>query len=95
MPIEAVGQEIRARIKEPSLFIDSTFRTKYLSESQGIYSIMGKLKSDPNGGMVIQAYRFKKDKGWTLAKVKAWIKSHKLQVKAIEIINEIFRKDED
>ena len=82
MPVEETTNEIRARIKEPSEFEQSTFRYKVLSESQGISAIIGKLKS--SGKYEIQAYRFKKEKGWTISKVKVWLSNHKLEAKSIE-----------
>ena len=62
MPVEVAEGEIRARIVESSEFIDGSLCTKYLSEEQGIYTVIGKLKSKPIS-MSIQSYRFKKDKG--------------------------------
>ena len=77
MPVDVNDEYIRIRVRDPGDFVDSSFRTVTLSEDQGIYSVMGKLKSDPDGSMVVQNYMFKKDKGWDEDKAKAWVKKHK------------------
>ncbi len=69
---------ISVRLKDPALFIDSTFRFITLSEEQGIFAISGKLKADgTDGPMVIQAYRFLKEKGWDIEKSEKWVGEHK------------------
>lgn len=72
---EIVGNEIRVRVKNPDLFVPSSFRTIELDKSKGIRAIVGKLKSNPEGGMQVQAYRFDKDK-WTVEEAGAWVKAH-------------------
>jgi hypothetical protein len=39
----------------------------------------GPLKSDPRGGVVVQAIRFNRKK-WTYAESKKWMKDHKYEV---------------
>lgn len=75
---EETENEIRHRVKEPSLFDPESFRTKELTG--GISIIIGKLKNPPagkEGSMVVQSYRFKKGEGWTMAKAKEWVTQHK------------------
>lgn len=86
MPVEETTNEIRARVRQPSEFVANSFRFKSLSESKGIGAIIGKLKS--SGSYEIQAYRFKKSKGWTIEKVKAWLKSHNITAKGITELKE-------
>lgn len=68
---------IHIPVRSASSFVDDSFRTITLSESQGIKSVIGKLKSDPDGPTKIQKYMFDKDKGWTMEKAKKWVKDHK------------------
>lgn len=70
---------IRIRVKDPSLFVEGSFKTITISEDQGIKSVIGKLKSDPEGSTVIQNYMFEKDKGWDVQKAEAWVEKHKRQ----------------
>lgn len=77
MPVEEGDKYIRVRVRDPGDFVDNSFRTVNLSEDQGIYSVMGKLKSDPNGSMVVQNYMFLKSKGWTEEKATKWVSDHK------------------
>jgi len=77
MPVDTEGDYIRIRVRDPDDFVDSSFRTVTISEDEGISSVMGKLKSDPDGSMVVQNYMFKKDKGWDEEKAKTWVKKHK------------------
>lgn len=56
---EVTDKYIRIRVKDPDLFIDTTFRWVTLSEDKGIHSIQGKLKEDgTDGPMTIQSYIF-------------------------------------
>lgn len=68
---------IRIRVKDPGLFIDSTFRTIDVSKADKIKAVAGKLKADGAGGsMVVQSYLFDKDK-WTTARAQEWVREHK------------------
>jgi hypothetical protein len=77
MPVDEGDKYIRIRVRDPADFVDSSFRTVTLSEDQGISSVMGKLKSDPQGSMVVQNYMFLKDKGWDSEKAQKWVSDHK------------------
>ena len=57
-------------------FVDDSFRTITLSADEGIQAVIGKLTSDPDGPTHVQKYRFDKEKGWTMAKAKAWVEEH-------------------
>lgn len=63
--------EHSARVKDPSLFVKDSFRRKNISI--GIDIIVGKLKSKPTGGMVVQSYRFDASK-FTSQEAKDWMK---------------------
>jgi hypothetical protein len=47
-----------------------------LSKEQGVHARVGKLKADPNGGTVVQAYIFEKEK-FSMDEAQAWVKDHK------------------
>lgn len=79
MPIEKSQSQIRVRVKNPDDFMDDSMRTKTIDEAKGISIIMGKMKSNPMGGMVTQAYRFDVDK-WDINKVKSWLKEHDIKM---------------
>lgn len=64
--------EHAARIRNPGLFIDGSFRRKVIDI--GVNIIIGKLK-DGDGSMVIQAYRFDVSY-FTAAQAKKWLKEH-------------------
>jgi hypothetical protein len=66
---------IRLRQREPDEFVDGSFRTIDISASEGIKAVIGHLKSDPEGGTVVQSYLFDKDK-WTVERAEAWVKQH-------------------
>ena len=74
---------IRWRIRNPNLFVKDSFRTIHISKKQKIQAIIGKLKSDPDGPTHIQSVLFAKKK-WTVAKARAWIKSHRHQLKSLK-----------
>jgi HK97 family phage prohead protease len=70
---------IRLRQRDPSDFIEDSFRTISISEDEGIKAVVGKLKNPPEGkadSMVVQSYLFDKDK-WTLEKAQSWAQEHK------------------
>lgn len=64
--------EHAARIRDPGLFIPSSFRTKNLKD--GVRIIIGKLKTGGEN-TVTQAYRFSKDK-FTPEEVRQWLKDN-------------------
>jgi hypothetical protein len=85
---DETDNQIKYRIKDPSLFISDSFSTEIMHGVKGISMIMGKLKSDSKGSMVIQSLAFKKPE-WTMEKAKAWVKAHpKLQKLYDETINQ-------
>lgn len=66
------ANEHSARIKDPDLFIQTSFRRKNIAP--GIDIIIGKLKSG-EGEMVTQTYRFSKEK-FTAEQAKAWLEEN-------------------
>jgi len=76
MPVDITENYIRIRVRDPGDFVDGSFRTVSISDKEGIKTIMGKLKSDPNGSMVVQSYLFDKEK-WTVSEAKKWVSDHK------------------
>lgn len=89
---EQTEDYIHIPVKDKGLFVKDSYRTKVLSESQGILAVMGKLKTAPDGSMVIQKYLFKKDKGWTMEKAKNWVEKHK-DSDSMEIFTELQAED--
>ena len=77
MPIDQKENVIRARIEDPSLFDESSFRTKDLGD--GIQMVMGKKKDDQSGSMVGQSILFDKSM-WDVEKVKSWLNEHNYEV---------------
>lgn len=67
-------REHAARVKEPSAFIDGSFRRKVISK--GIILILGKLRND-SGEMVTQSYRFDKSV-FTASEALNWLKDHEI-----------------
>lgn len=61
------------RIREPNLFVLDSLRNVKISD--GISSVMGKLKSDSKGSMVMQNLLFDKDK-FTPDEAKKWLSDH-------------------
>ena len=72
---EIVGNEIRIRVKNPDLFVDGSYRIIDINKSQGIRAMIGKLKSEPQGGTVIHSCRFDKEK-WAVERASEWVKEH-------------------
>jgi len=68
---------VHVRVRDPDLFVDGSFRTIDVDAEKGITAVVGKLKSDPDGAMVVQKYVFAKEKDWTMEKASAWVKEHK------------------
>ena len=67
--------EHSARVRDPKDFDPKSFRRKEIAD--GISIIIGKLKDD-DSVMVVQAYRFKKDK-FTPEQAKKWLKEHNIK----------------
>ena len=63
--------EWRFRIRDPKMFLPKSFRTKPVTD--GIYVVIA--KQTPNGSMMVQSIRFKKDK-FTLSQAKKWFDKH-------------------
>jgi hypothetical protein len=82
---EVTENYVRIRVRNPDLFVEGSFRTMVLSASEGIHSVIGKLKSDPNGATVIQNYMFELAKDWTMEKAQAWVKDHKDSVESMNL----------
>ena len=83
MPIDVTENYIRIRVRELNLFIEESFRTIDLSVEQGIKTIIGKLKAEPQGNTVIQSYLFDKNK-WTINEAEKWVSGHEKSIKPIE-----------
>jgi hypothetical protein len=75
MPIETTDKYVRVRVKDPNLFVDTSFRTINISEKDEIKAIIGKLKSNPNGATIVQSYLFNKEK-WSESEAKKWVEDH-------------------
>jgi len=76
VPVDVTDDFIWISIRDADSFVQDSFRQVTLSEEQGIHSRMGKLKSEPAGAMVLQAYYFDKSK-FSVAEAEAWVKDHK------------------
>ena len=73
--VDETENEIRIRVKDPSLFDQDSFRYKTIKSSYPkIKAVFGKLKSSST--MELQSYRFPKSDGWTKQSAKSWIKEH-------------------
>jgi len=98
MPIEQTENEFRARIKSPNAFVRirqiwpsrRTAGAHYPYNSKGIRALGGPLKSDPRK-VEVQALRFSKKSryGWTVAKIRKWLKDHGYKVKEVEMEDNI------
>ena len=74
---EETEEFVHIRVRDPDLFVDESFRMIDIDAEKGVKAVVGKLKSDPEGSMVVQKYVFAKEKGWTMEKAEAWVKEHK------------------
>jgi len=74
---EETEEFVHVRVRDPDLFVEGSFRTIDVDAEKGVKAVVGKLKSDPEGAMVMQKYVFAKEKGWTMEKAEAWVKEHK------------------
>ena len=68
--------EHSARVMNPDLFINSTFRRKKIDK--GVSVILGKLKNNKTDKMKVQAYRFNKQV-FTPFQAKQWLKNNKIK----------------
>jgi hypothetical protein len=67
--------EIKYRVRDPKRFQEGSFRRIALqSKKPRVFAIIGKLTGETS--TTIQALRFPKGDGWTVAKARAWVKSH-------------------
>ena len=82
MPIEVTPNYIRVRVADPKLF--KTFRVITLSEKKGIRAVIGIPKK--GGSSVIQSIMFAKSKGWTISKVRKWIREHGYTIQEIYLV---------
>jgi len=73
--------EHSGRVKNPDLFVPTSFRRKKITD--GVSIIIGKLKTDLTGSTVTQAYRFDKKK-FTVAQARKWLKDHKIDTVSFE-----------
>jgi len=55
---EETENYIHIRVRDPDDFVDDSFRTITFSEADGIKSVIGKLKSDPDGPTHVQKCLF-------------------------------------
>lgn len=85
---------IRIRVKNPSLFVEGSFRTLKVDESRGIKAIIGKLKSDPNGSTVTQSFLFDKER-WDVEDAQKWVDEHNKAADVFLGNNEIINLSED
>lgn len=76
--------EHAARIKQPSLFIEDSFRRK--QTEKGISIVIGRLKELPDE-MTVQAYRFN-IKYFTAAEAKNWLKDNDISYIIFEAASE-------
>jgi len=68
-----------ARIRDPKLFMS----IRELWDNDGIRALGGRLKSDPDGGTVVQSLRFDKEQ-YNVKKAKDWLESHEYSVVKFE-----------
>lgn len=81
--------EHAARQKSPDLFVADSFRSVSSGFPPGLRAIMGKLKSDPNGPMVIQTLRFDRRR-WTPERARKWLVDHGLKARLEVATNKDF-----
>ena len=75
MPWEELENEIRQRLKDPSEFEDGSFRRIILKQDKPqVHAIIGRLKGQDT--TTLQALRFPKGDGWTVASAKSWLAEH-------------------
>ena len=89
MPVDVTEDFIWISIRDAETFVQDSFRQMTLSEEQGIHARMGKLKVDPERGMLVQAYYFDKSK-WTVAQAKKWVADHKEAMPMLEELTKLW-----
>lgn len=78
--VDVTENLIRVRLREPSTIVKDSFKTITLSESKGIKAVIGKLKTDPDGGTHTQSVLFDKDK-WESSTALTWVTDHEDSLK--------------
>jgi HK97 family phage prohead protease len=74
-PWEETENEIQHRVRDPGDFEPDSFRRITIKKDKPrIFAIIGKLKGEDT--TTIQALRFPKDDGWTVADAKKWVADH-------------------
>jgi len=81
MEYKPYKHEHAARVRDPKDFVPDSFRRKTIED--GIDIIIGKLKTDPEGAMVVQTYRFDAEK-FSAAEAKEWLKKHDIKYISFE-----------
>jgi len=76
---EQTENEVRYRVRPPGIFEKDSFRTITLKKSKPtVRAIIARPKGKT--GTKVQALRFPKSEGWTLAKAQEWAKSRDFQI---------------
>jgi len=76
---EETENYIHIPVRDADDFVEDSFRTITLSESEGIKAVIGHLKSDPDGPTKVQKYLFDREK-WSLEEAQEWVDEHKEDV---------------
>jgi HK97 family phage prohead protease len=72
---EDTENEIRHRLRDPGDFQEGSFRRITLQRDKPrVFGVIGKLKGETT--TTLQALRFPKDDGWTMATAKKWLADH-------------------
>lgn len=74
LPWEETEEFIRSGHKDVNDFQPDTLRTIWISEKEGIKTVLGKKKGSQTTEVV--SYLFMKEKDWTLEKAKQWVEEH-------------------
>lgn len=92
MPWEETDTQIRHQLLDPDGFQDKSFRTIPIKKDKPrIWGIIGKLKGKTT--TTLQALRFPKEDGWTMAKAKEWVKGHGDRLKEAVMFEDKATKD--
>lgn len=99
--IEETENEIWARIQSPGKYDSASFRRKPFPPKnpiKGVFALYACPKGNWSGGrcqvgVQIQAMRFVKKDGWTIERVRAWLKRHKLEEENALHLENIKRQD--
>ncbi len=79
---EEVENEWRLRVRDPSEFIEDSFRTVPFNGDAGIFAVMARPLGAPV--MRIQSLRFKKDSGWDADRIRLWLEDHSDLVEGVD-----------